>query len=120
MLAQVPEGPIPGRPGKIKQFLVKNLLPWRATKIKVLNADGRPVSGAEVVVAGWGHSKTNSRGYAKLHIPHNLIFALAIRFADHKEVLYEERLNPGETYIYRADGQVTSGRNFTLIPENQA
>lgn len=118
-MAQVPEGPLPGSPGRLQQFVVKHLLPWRTTRIKVVNAEGSPVAGAEVVVAGLGRSKTNSRGYAKLYVPHNLIFALVVRFAGHEEVLYEERLNPGDTYLYRVDGQVTSGRNFVLVPGNQ-
>ena len=119
ILAQVPEGSSPGRAGKLKQFTIKHLLPWRATQIRVLDSEGTPVAGAEVVVAGLGRSSTNRQGYAKLYIPSDFIYALVVRFANHEEVLYEERLSPGETYLYRADAQVTSGRNFTLTLESQ-
>ncbi len=118
VMAMVPEGTLPGRAGKLKQFFIKHFLPWRATKIQVLDSEGNPVAGAEVVVAGFSSSRTNRRGYAKLYIPNSYIFALAIRFADHEEVLYEERLSMGETYRYRADAQVTSGRNFILTLES--
>jgi len=118
IMALVPKEPLPGRAGKLKQCIIKNLLPWRATRILVINSEGNPVAGAEVAVAGFGRSRTNSRGYTRLYIPYNYIFALVITFAGHEEVLYEEKLSQGKTYRYRADAQVTSGRNFTLAPES--
>ena len=117
IMALVPEEPLPGRAGKLKQYIIKNLLPWRATRIRVIDSEGHPVAGAEIVVAGVGCSRTNNRGYAKLYVPLNYIFALVIRFADHEEVLYEERLSQGVTYRYMANAQVTSGRNFILTPD---
>ncbi len=118
IMALVSEKPLPGRAGKLKQYIITNFLPWKAIRILVLDSEGNPVSGAEVIIAGFGRSRTNSRGYAKLYIPFNYIFACMIRFAGHEEVLYEERLSMGETYRYRADAQVTSGRNFILTRES--
>ena len=118
VLNQIPECTVPGRVGKLKRFISKHLLPWRATMIRVLDSKGKPVAGAEVVVAGLDRSVTNSQGYARLYIPRKFVYALAVRFANHEEVLYEEQLNPGETYLYRPDVQVTSGRYFTLTPES--
>jgi len=119
ILDQVPEGPLPGRPGKLKLSLIKHLMPGRATRIKVLDPEGNPVAGAEVIIAGWGSSKTNSQGCAKLYVPFDFIFALMIKFANHEEVLYEEKLACGETYLYRADAEKTSGRNFILTDESR-
>jgi len=118
VINQIPEDSLPGRAGKLKQFVVKHLFPWQATRIGVLDSEGNPVAGAEVVVAGLGHSVTNSQGYARLQIPYSYIYSLVVRYADHEEVLYEEKLNPGTKYLYRADPQTTAGRIFTLTPEN--
>jgi hypothetical protein len=118
VLSQIPERTAPGRAGKLKQFIIKHLLPWRATMIRVLDLEGRLVAGAEVVVAGLGRSVTNSQGYARLYVPRNFVYALVVRFANHEEVLYEEELSPGETYLYKPDVQSKSGRYFTLTPEN--
>jgi hypothetical protein len=115
---QIPENSVPGHAGRLKQFTINHLMPWRATRVKVLNSDGRPVRGAHVAVAGLGHSVTNSKGYAKLYIPSEFIYSLIIRYDEHEEVLYEENINPCETYVYRADAQTTSGRYFILTPEN--
>ena len=114
----IPEGPAPGRNGRLKQFIVKHLLPWRATRIRVLNLEGRPVTGAEVVVTGLDRSRTNSQGYARLYIPYSDLYALTVKFTNHEEVLYEEKLNPGETYLYKPDVQLTSARYFTLTLES--
>ena len=114
----VPEGPLPGRAGKLKQYIITRFMPWRAARIRVLDFGGRPVAGAEVVVAGFSRARTNSKGYAKLYIPYNFIFALSFSFGGHDEVLYEERLVMGKALVYRADAQVKSGRNFILTPEN--
>ena len=114
----IPEGTAPGRAGKLKQFIIKHVLPWRATRIRVLDLEGRPVAGAEVVVAGLGHSRTNSQGYTKLYIPSNDFYALIVRFANHEEVLYEEKMSPGETYLYRPNVRVTSGRYLVLTLES--
>lgn len=114
----IPEGPAPGRAGRLKQFLIKHLLSWRATRIRVLDLEGRPVTGAEVVVIGLGSSRTNSQGYAKFYISCNDYYALVIRFAGHEEMLYEEKMNLGETYLYRPDVRLTSGRYLTLTRES--
>ena len=115
----IPEGTGPGRAGKLKQFIIKHLLPWQSTRIRVLDLEGRPIAGADVVVAGLGRSRTNSQGYAKLYIPYEDLYALVVRFANHEEVLYEERISPGKTYVYRAaDVQLTSVRYFALTLES--
>lgn len=114
----VPDGPLPGRTGRLKQFLIKHLLPWQVSRIKVLDLKGKPLVGAEVAIVGLGRSATNRQGYAKLYLPYDGIYALIIRFGNHEEVLYEEEINRGETYVYRPDVQLTSGRYFTLTLES--
>ena len=114
----IPEGPALGRAGRLKQFLTRHVLPWRASRIRVLDLEGKPVAGAEVVVAGLGRSRTDGQGYAKLYLPYNDFYALVVRFANHEEVLYEEKMSPGETYVYRPDVQLTSGRYLTLTLES--
>jgi hypothetical protein len=118
ILNQIPNDSLPSHAGKLKQFIINHLMPWRATRIKILDSDGKPVTGAEVVVAGLGHSVTDRKGYAKLYIPYDFLYSLIIRYDDHEELLYEENINPRKTYVYRADTQTTSRRNFILIPED--
>ena len=118
-VAQIPERLAPGRAGELRQFIVKLLLPWRATVIRVLDLDGRPVAGAEVVIAGVSRSMTNRRGYARLYSPRRFYYALIIRFGNHEEVLYEEKIGPGEKHVYRPDVRLKSGRYFALTPESQ-
>lgn len=117
VLDMVRKEPLPGRAGKLKQFITKNFIPWKAIRILVLDSDGKPVPQAEVVVAGYCLSKTNHNGYAGLYIPYDQIFAVSIRFADHYEVLYEEKLSRGKTFCYQADPEATAGRNFVLTLE---
>ncbi|MEE8353200.1 MAG: hypothetical protein V3S10_01985 [Dehalococcoidales bacterium] len=87
--------------------------------IRVLDLDGRPVAGAEVIIAGVSRAATNRRGYARLYTPGQFYYALVIRLGDHEEVLYEEKIGPGERHVYRPDAQVKSGRYFALTPESR-
>jgi hypothetical protein len=45
------------------------------------------------------------------------VFALVVRGGGREEVLYEEQLEPGETYVYRPDSSASSGRIFILTTE---
>jgi hypothetical protein len=114
----IPQGPAPGRAGRLRQFLTKHLLPWWTSRLRVLDLEGKPVAGAEVLVASLGSSRTNGQGYARFYVPFYDFYALVVRFADHEEVLYEERLSPGKTYVYRPDAQSTSGRYLLLTQES--
>jgi len=118
VLDQIPKDSLPGHAGKLKRFTINHLMPWRATKIKVLDPDNKPVTGAKVEVVGLGCSITDSKGYTKFYIPYDFIYSLIIKYGNHEEVLYEENISPRKTYVYRADAEVTSGRNFVLSPVN--
>ena len=117
VLDLIPEAPLPGRAGRLKQFLIKHVMPWRTCRLRVLNHKGEPVAGADVVVAGLGRSRTNRQGYARIYLPYEDFYALVIRFGEHEEVLYEEKMTTAKTYVYRPDPQVTSGRYFVLSLE---
>lgn len=117
VLDLIPEAPLPGRAGRLKQFLIKHVMPWRTSRLRILNHKGEPVAGADVVVAGLGRSRTNKQGYARIYLPYEDFYALVIRFGEHEEVLYEEKMNTAKTYVYRPDPQVTSGRYFVLSLE---
>ena len=105
-----------GPAGPLKQFLTTRVLRSKAARLRVLDHTGEPVVGAEVIVAGLNRSRTNKQGYATFYLPHEYYYALVIRFGDHEEVLYEEMMGPGKTYVYRADPSATA-RMFALIPE---
>lgn len=107
-------GPIPGHPGRLKQRMITWLFPRRTSRIRVLDADGGPVAGAKIIVAGWGAYGTNRAGYARFFVPHDDVYALIIKVGDREEVLYEEQLEPGKTFVYRPDPAASSGRIFIL------
>ena len=62
ILEMIPEAPLPGRGGRLRQFLSKHILQWRASRLRVLDHEGEPVSGAEVVLAGLGSFKDQPAG----------------------------------------------------------
>ena len=113
----IPEGPIAGQPGLWKQFFSKLFMPSRSGKIRILDLDGEPVAGAEVVIAGLNKSKTNRQGYASFYLPRDEFYALIIRYRDHEEVLYQETMAPGAVYVYRPDTAEAAGRVRALSLE---
>ena len=117
VLQLIPAAPLPGRPGRLRQFLGKYTHPDHVCRLKVLNDRGEPVSGADVIVPGLGRFKTNKQGYVKFYLPAEEWYALIISYGDHEEVLYQEMLTPGSLYIYRPDPSVASGRLMVLSPE---
>jgi hypothetical protein len=112
----MPDGPTPGHPGRLKQRLLARL-PGRSTRLRVLDCDGAPIPGAKITIAGWGAYRTNKTGYARFYLPRNDVFALIIEGQNREEVLYEEQMAPGKTYVYRPDAAVSSGRIFILAAE---
>ena len=117
VVQMIPEAPISGRAGKLRQLLTREILRWRAGRLRVLDDSGNPVAGADVVVAGLSRSKTNKQGYARFYLPRDDCYALVVRYDDHKEVLYEEKMTPGATYVYRPDPSSASRRLSVLSRE---
>ena len=70
-------------------------------RLRVLDAEGRPVPGAEVVLVGGGRSRTDESGYAEMILPGPDWYALVIRYPGHEQVLYMEKMEPDNTYVYR-------------------
>ena len=113
----VPKGPIPGHMGRLTQLLIARLFPRHAARLRVLDESGAPRSGTEVTVVGWGRYKTNREGYVRFYLPANDVYALVVREDAREEVLYEEQLAPGKTYVYRPDPAIPMGRLFILTEE---
>ena len=86
-------------------------------KLRVLDHESKPIFGAEVRVAGVGRSRTNKLGYTKLNLPGDDWYALVIKYDNHEEVLYQEKLTRDQTYIYRANPAAVSGRFCVLSTE---
>ncbi len=117
ILQMIPPTPLPGRPGRLRQFLGKHILPWKACGLKVLDREGEPVSGADVLVPGLGRFSTNVQGYAKFYLRGEEWYSLVISYGNHEEVLYQEILAPGGSYVYRPDPSAASGRLWALSSE---
>ncbi len=117
VLEMVSDAPLPGSGGRLKRFLSRYLLPWGASKLRVFDHEGKPVIGAEVRIAGVGRFRTNKRGYAKFHLPGDDWYALVIKYDKHEEVLYQEEMARGQTYIYKVGPALDSGRFCVLCLE---
>ena len=110
ILALVPEIPKPVQASQHSP-------PPAGSRIRVLNRAGDPVSDAEVVVTGLGRYRTNEQGYADIDLPRGDWYALIISYGVHEEILYQEKLTPGGSYVYNPDAATTSGRLYVLSPE---
>lgn len=97
----------PKKAGAYEKDVVEKIpdadLGGRPSRIRVLDAAGRPVPGAEVVLVGGRRSNTDGQGYAEVILPGRDWYALVISYPGHEQVLYMEELAPDRTYVYRAD-----------------
>ena len=114
ILQMIPAAPIPGRVGSLRQFLGTYLQPKNVCGIRVLNGRGEPVPDAFVTVPGLGLFRANKRGYVKFYLGGEEWYALIISYGNHEEILYQELLAPGSSYIYRPDPSIPSGRLCAL------
>jgi len=112
--------------GNVMQ-LVRRLLPRRnAGSLRILDFEGRPVEGAEVVLApttvllGLARSTTGRDGRTRLDLPNEGYYVLTIRYGDHEEVLFVEKLEPGIDYVYKPDPEVSTNRTSVLATYHQA
>ena len=117
VLAMIPEVPLLGARGRLSQFLKRNVRRREASRLRVFDRDGKPVLRAEVTIAGIGRSKTNTFGYAKFHLPSDGWYAFVIRYEQHEELLYQENVSRGQTYVYRPSSSASSGRYCVLSTE---
>ncbi len=114
ILELVPESPLPA-PSRLSQ---SSPIPESGdSRVRVLDRSGQPVSSAEVMIAGLGSYQTNEQGYAIIDVPRGDWYALIIKYGDHEEVLYQEKLAKGESYVYNTNPSTASGRLCVLSPE---
>jgi hypothetical protein len=114
VLDNMAPGSVPGRAGWFRQFLAVRLFRGQTARLLVLDGDDAPVAGAEVLVAGLGRSRTNGKGFARFYLPGADNYAVAVTVNGREEVLYEEAMAPGGSYVYRPDPQQPAGRYFAL------
>jgi len=117
VLEAMPKGIVPGRPGRLRQFLAVRFAPGTTARLLVLDEQDEPVSGAGVLVAGLNQTKTNRKGVARFYLPGPDNYAVAVTVNGHEEVLYEESMTPGGSYVYRPDPEQSEGRYFVLTEE---
>jgi hypothetical protein len=117
VLEAMPKGIVPGRPGRLRQFLAVRFAPGSTARLLVLDEQDEPVSGAGVLVAGLNQTKTNRKGGARFYLPGPDTYAVAVTVNGHEEVLYEESMTPGGSYVYRPDPEQSEGRYFVLTEE---
>ena len=117
VLDAMPPGTVPGRPGRFRQYLITRLLPGKTARLRVLDAAGAPVAGAEVAIAGLSRTRTNRHGVARFYLPTAENYAVTVVANGVEEVLYEEALAPDHSYVYRPDPAQPAGRYFVLTEE---
>ena len=117
VLAMIPDVPLLGAGGRLSQFLKRNLRQREASRLRVLDRDGKPVLRAEVTIAGIGRTKTNSLGYAKFHLSSDGWYAFVITYDQHEELLYMENVSRSQTYVYGPSSSASSGRYCVLSTE---
>ena len=117
VLDNMPAGTVPGRAGWLKQFFLVRFSPSQTATLLVLDAAGKAVRNADVRVAGLSHVRTDRQGNAKFYLPGKDEYALTITANGREEVLYEEALEPGKSYVYRPDEKRSAGRYFILTEE---
>ncbi len=104
---------------------VRRFLPRHTGSLQVLDFDGQPVVGAEIVVAfttvlsGLVRSTTGQDGRSSLDLPEAGFYVLKIWHGGHEEVLYSEKLEPAINYVYKPDPEVPSGRVNVLATYHQ-
>ena len=75
------------------------------------------VRGAEVSIVGLADVSTNDNGYVEFCLPYKDFYALVIKFDDHEEILYQELMSPGASYVYTPDPSSNNGRLMVLSEE---
>ena len=87
------------------------------TKLRILDQRDKLVRGAKVSVVGLAEASTNDEGYVEFGLPYKDFYALVIKFDDHEEILYQELMSPGASYVYTPDPSINNGRLMVLSKE---
>ena len=117
ILELVPESPTHNAASRLSSSPTRHLPQTGGSRVRVFDQAGEPVSDGEVVVTGLGRYRTNEQGYATMDLPRGDWYALIIRYGGHEEVLYQEKLAQGESYVYNPDPLIASGRFSVLSAE---
>ena len=89
------------------------------TKLRILDQRDRLVRGAEVTVVGLAETSTDDDGYVEFGLPYQDFYALVIKFDNHAEILYQELMSPGASYVYKPDPSTNHGRLMVLSEETE-
>jgi len=111
VLTQVAEMPASNNAGKFRQLIAKYLPSRRLSFIKVIDQQGNPVCGGEVVLVGLGCFKTNKQGFVRFYVPRTDYHPLTIRFEDYKETNYLQKIKPATTYIFQPENNLLATGN---------
>ena len=117
ILELVPESLTHKAASRLSSSPTRHLPQTCGSRVRVFDQAGEPVSDGEVVVTGLGRYRTNEQGYATMDLPRGDWYALIIRYGGHEEVLYQEKLAQGESYVYNPDPLTASGRFSVLSAE---
>lgn len=90
------------------------------TKLRILDQRNKLVRGAAVTVVGLAETTTDDDGFVEFGLTYQDMYMLVIKFDDHKEILYQELLTPGSSYVYKADASTNNGRFMVLSEEPEA
>ncbi len=60
---------------------------------------------------------TNDDGYVEFGLADKGFYAVVIKFEAHEEILYQELMSPGASYVYTPDPSITNGRLMVLSEE---
>ena len=125
VVGEVAEDALLDRGPRLLRRLSRGLLPRPNVSVQVFDRDGESVPGAELDVAGLGRARADARGIARLYVPGFACYALTVTYPGHRELLYEEFLDPGADYTYRPGPIVTAEQHYkagvramALIREN--
>ncbi|NEO51281.1 MAG: LicD family protein [Moorea sp. SIO4A3] len=109
---------VPDRPTGMRSAVTSSPNEYRASRVRILDQKGDPVHNAWVRVIGQGQARTDELGYAVFNLPQeDAWYALVINFDGHEEILYQEQMAQGVTYVYRPNPSTSSGRFMVLSLE---
>lgn len=108
---------IPDRPIEHDQSAAGQPPGPNSVRLRILDQHGEPVHGATVRVAGYGRVDINAQGYVEFQLPDYPWYSLIITHGTQEEVLYQEKIFRGKTYVYRPDPSTTTGRFLALSEE---
>ena len=112
VVGEVAEDALLDRGPRFLRRLSLGLLPRPNVSVQVFDRDGDSVAGAELAVAGLGHSRADARGIARFYVPGFACYAMTVTYPGHRELLYEEFLTPGANYTYRPGPIVTAEQHY--------